>query len=158
MKEETDRLKKLVKDFFSEFKELDNNITSINLTKNSWSLKEIIGHLIDSASNNHQRFVRFQLSDHLEYPDYNRDDWLKIQKYNSMNFSDLISLFAYFNKLLENIILNIEVKCLQNKWEIDWDESSSFITLEDLIIHYIDHLGGHIIHFKERLTEIKNNT
>ncbi len=38
--------------------------------ENSWAIKEIVGHLIDSASNNHQRFIRLQYTRELTFPDY----------------------------------------------------------------------------------------
>ena len=48
-----------------------------------WSTKEIIGHLIDSASNNHQRFVRAQFSDDLVFPGYQKDEWIAVQHYQN---------------------------------------------------------------------------
>ena len=52
-------------------------------SENDWSIKEITGHLIDSASNNHQRFVRLQLLELLTFPDYGQDNihWVRIQNY-----------------------------------------------------------------------------
>ncbi len=109
---------KIINDFYTEFKNLDEKLTGINLAEDKWSLKQIIGHLIDSASNNHQRFVRMQLEDLLNYPDYKTDDWLKIENHNSMDFNDLLLLFVYFNRLIGKIIGNIRPECLQNKWKI----------------------------------------
>ena len=45
-----------------------------------WSKKEILGHLIDSASNNHQRFVRAQFTARLEFPEYEQKSWVKSQR------------------------------------------------------------------------------
>ena len=57
----------------------------------AWSAKEIIGHLIDSASNNHQRFVRLQVADGLVLPDYSQDNdaWVLIQGYQDSPWDDL---------------------------------------------------------------------
>jgi hypothetical protein len=155
MKKTADELNKVITGFFSELSIIDEAITGINLSEDKWSLKEIIGHLIDSASNNHQRFVRLKINDNLEFPDYNKDEWLNVQHHNKMPFKDLISLFLYFNKLISSIIENTDHNFLKNKWITKWDENTSYITLENLIIHYLEHLKGHIKHFNERLDEIK---
>lgn len=145
----------IIEIFRNDFSELDEGITSLKISQDKWTLKEIIGHLIDSASNNHQRFIRFQLSEVLEFPDYRGSEWLRIQKHQNMKFSELLLLFYYYNKLLANIILNIDEKCLENKWNINWDENSTFITFEKLIIHYVNHMKSHLTHFRERLSELQ---
>ncbi len=45
-------------------------------TEDHWSSKQIIGHLIDSATNNHARFVLGQLKDDLVFPGYDQDGWV----------------------------------------------------------------------------------
>ncbi len=71
-----------------------------------------------------------------------------------MDYNDLLLLFVYFNRLIGKIIGNIKPECLQNKWETKWD-NSSHITMEELVNHYIEHIKGHITHFKDRLNEIR---
>jgi hypothetical protein len=138
-----------------DFSDLDEQITSYRLDQDKWTLKEIIGHLIDSASNNHQRFIRFQLSDELEFPDYKRSEWLRIENHQKMQFNDLLSLFYFYNKLIINIVLNIDESSLKRKWNVPWDENSSYITFEDLLAHYVRHLKDHLAHFRERLMELE---
>ena len=53
----------------------------MGITPGKWSRKEIVGHLIDSASNNHQRFVRAQDSDDLICPTYDQDAFVRVQRY-----------------------------------------------------------------------------
>ncbi|MDW7690972.1 hypothetical protein R9C00_20545 [Flammeovirgaceae bacterium SG7u.111] len=57
-----------------------------------WSAKEIIGHLVDSASNNHQRFVRTSFQDHMVFEGYAQDGWVELQAYQSTKWEDLIEL------------------------------------------------------------------
>lgn len=147
-------LEEIIEIFRNDFSGLEEQITSLRISQDKWTLKEIIGHLIDSASNNHQRFIRFQLSEALEFPDYKNSEWLRIQKHQDMKFLELLSLFYYYNKLIINIILNIDEKCLKSKWFIHWDENSTFITFEKLINHYVDHMKSHLTHFRERLSEL----
>jgi hypothetical protein len=69
-----------------------------------WSPKEIIGHLIDSASNNHQRFVRAQLPDARPFDGYAQDDWVKLQRYNEADWLALVDLWAAFNLHLAQVM------------------------------------------------------
>ena len=148
-------LDNIIEFFKKDYLNLDEALTEIRVSDDKWTLKEIIGHLIDSASNNHQRFVRLKLSCEIEFPDYNNIEWLQSQNHNNMKFSELLLLFYYYNKLIVNILLNIDDKSLDNRWNIAWDENSSFITLEKLANHYVEHMKIHMTHFKERLNEIE---
>ncbi len=51
------------------------------LSPGKWSASEVIGHLIDSAANNHQRFVRAQFRDELVFPGYEQEEWVRVQGY-----------------------------------------------------------------------------
>src|SRR4029077_10226718 len=57
-----------------------------------WSKKEILGHLIDSAANNHQRFIRLQMEDQLVFPGYRQNDWVELQHYSDRAWGDLVEL------------------------------------------------------------------
>ena len=58
-----------------------------------WSAKEIIGHLVDSAANNHQRFVRAQFQDDLIFSGYAQDRWVSVQRYQDAPWQDLVTLW-----------------------------------------------------------------
>lgn len=156
MKDTAKELDNIIESFKDDYMNLNESLTEIRISDDKWTLKEIIGHLIDSASNNHQRFIRLKLSNELEFPDYKNDEWLQIHNYNNMKFSELLSLFFYYNKLMVNIIANIDEKCLNSRWNVLWDENSTFITLEKLANHYVEHIKIHFSHFMERLNEVKN--
>jgi hypothetical protein len=149
-------LNNIIELFKNDYLNLDEHLTQLRISDDKWTLKEIVGHLIDSASNNHQRFVRLKLSNELEFPDYKNAEWLQIQNHNNMKFSELLLLFFYYNKLMVNIILNIDEKSLNSRWNIAWDENSSFITLKQLANHYVEHIKIHMSHFKERLNEVES--
>jgi hypothetical protein len=63
-----------------------------------WSTKEVVGHLIDSAANNHQRFVRAQWTDDLLCPTYAQDEWVRTQRYQEAPWPDLVELFRTYNR------------------------------------------------------------
>jgi hypothetical protein len=138
---------------YVKYKGLDNDITSKRIDSDNWTLKEIIGHLIDSASNNHQRFVRLQIVDELKFPGYGKDNskWLEIAKYNEMNFSDIILLWKQYNILIGNIIKRAD----ESKWENRWlNSEGDKKTLRDLMIDYVRHLKDHVQHFEQTLEAI----
>src|SRR6478735_2142235 len=63
-----------------------------------WSKKQILGHLIDSAANNHQRFVRGQLDRDLSTPDYAGNDWVDVEQFQDRDWNDLVQLWLAYNK------------------------------------------------------------
>jgi hypothetical protein len=69
-----------------------------------WSAKEIIGHLIDSASNNHQRFVRAQFQDDLIFPGYRQDEWVASQQYQTAPWGELLDLWVSFNRHIARVM------------------------------------------------------
>ena len=77
-----------------------------------WSKKELIGHLIDSASNNHLRFIRAQFTDELVFPGYDQNEWVKVQNYQSESWHSLINLWKEFNLHLIHAIEKIPRKIL----------------------------------------------
>jgi len=143
-------LNEIVIHFFDKYIGLDEKITAVKLSDEKWSLKEIIGHLVDSASNNHQRFVRLQISNLNDFPSYHYS-WIDIENYNLMKFSDIMLLWKQFNILLCHIIKNIDENKLDNYWSVD----NKQITLKAIITDYLRHLKDHIKHFEERYTELK---
>jgi DinB superfamily len=69
-----------------------------------WSPRQIIGHLIDSASNNHQRFVRGQLQDDLVFPGYAQNDWVRIGQYQDAPWEELVTLWRAFNLQMARVM------------------------------------------------------
>ena len=63
-----------------------------------WSPKQIIGHLIDSASNNHQRFVRAAMQDDLVFPGYAQEEWVELQAYGETPWTELLTFWMAFNR------------------------------------------------------------
>jgi hypothetical protein len=150
MKDIARELSEIVSNHYEKYYNLDDQKASVILSADKWSLKEIIGHLIDSASNNHQRFVRLHINNKIDFPIYHYD-WISIENFNSMKFTDLISLWKYFNILLSHIINNVTDDKLSNIWET----GGTKLTLKFIITDYLRHIKEHIMHFEERLVELK---
>jgi len=114
----------------------------------TWSPKEVLGHLIDSAANNHQRFVRAQQTDALSLPGYEQNHWVRSQGYNDADWTHLVALWTHFNLHLADVIARIprgsySVPCTIG----DGDP----VTLEFVIVDYLRHLKHHIAQIRERL-------
>lgn len=69
-----------------------------------WSPREIIGHLIDSASNNHQRFVRALFQEDLVFPGYEQDAWVAVQAYRNAPWNELVALCMLFNSQIARLM------------------------------------------------------
>ena len=129
MKQQSNRLLELTRQF-QEFTQLEDSITTIRPSHDNWTLKEILGHLVDSASNNHQRFIRLQLLESVDFPDYQNTDWIRAGNYGSFPFTDLLNLLVYYNRLMAHIILSASDDALTHVWNVEWDQNGS-VTLDD---------------------------
>lgn len=69
-----------------------------------WCAKQILGHLIDSAANNHARFVRAQLQDDLVFDGYAQEDWVRVQKYELESWAALVDLWTEYNLHILHVI------------------------------------------------------
>src|SRR5215218_8763786 len=69
-----------------------------------WSPAEVLGHLIDSAANNHQRFVRAQFTDDLVFAGYEQNQWVSSQKYRDESWSEVIQLWSSYNLHLLHVV------------------------------------------------------
>ncbi len=147
---DTKRFKGLIDSFHEQLLKTNVVKTEIKLAEDKWSLREIIGHLIDSASNNHQRFVRLQFGDLLDFPVYDPEEWVRTQNYNNIDWDVLVALWYNYNCVLIRIIENIDEIKLRNVWV----KGEDTISLEQLINDYYKHLELHMEHFSKRRKEL----
>ena len=106
-----------------------------------WSKKEVLGHLIDSASNNHQRFVRAQLSSEIRLPEYQQEDWVRSQSYQTESWENLVQLWRSFNMHLLHVGTLIPGERLSSMCFIGTNEP---VTLEFIFIDYVRHVKHHL--------------
>lgn len=117
-----------------------------------WSPIQIIGHLIDSASNNHQRFVRAQLKKELVFPGYQQDDWVRLQAYQEADWELIVGLWINFNLHLASTMdqipamVRFQKRTEHNLQKIAWraipeDEA---VSLEYFMRDYVGHLEFHL--------------
>jgi hypothetical protein len=117
-----------------------------------WSPREVIGHLVDSASNNHQRFVRAVWQDDLVFPGYEQDEWVELQRYQDAPWHDLLVLWSSFNAHMARVMVSIpesvrmHLRLRHNLDELAWCPvpKSEPVTLEYFMADYVGHLEHHL--------------
>ena len=106
-----------------------------------WSRKEILGHLIDSAANNHQRFVRGQLDRDLALPGYAQEKWVETERFEDREWSDLTQFWLAYNRHLLHLMTHVPRERLDATIRIGGDEP---VSLEFVMVDYVRHLKHHL--------------
>jgi hypothetical protein len=106
-----------------------------------WSRKQVIGHLIDSASNNHQRFVRAAQQESLEFPGYDQAANVRIQAPQEAEWALLVTLWAAYNRYLAHVIAHLPASKLETVCHIGSGEP---VTLGFIATDYLRHLLHHL--------------
>jgi hypothetical protein len=106
-----------------------------------WSRKELVGHLIDSAGNNHQRFVRSQYQAQMSFPRYVQDEWIAAQGYRDRPWSELVELWRLYNRHLLHVMRRVPPAAFGNVCVVAADEPS---TLWHHMTDYVVHLEHHL--------------
>ncbi len=140
MKEAVQRLRSILETTPPRLEAIGESLSGTR-APGKWSKKEILGHLIDSASNNHQRFVRAQLETRISFPGYAQGLWVGAQGYQDENWSDLVQLWKCYNLHLLHVVLRIPTEKLTNTCAIGDHEP---VTLEFLVWDYVRHLEHHL--------------
>lgn len=106
---------------------------------NKWSKKEIIGHLVDSATNNHHRFVCGQFEAIPEIR-YDQNGWNKYSFYQQIDSKQIILFWTIYNSQLIELIKRIPTDNLKRQVKV----GDNLLTIEYLFIDYVEHLEHHL--------------
>ena len=118
----------------------------------AWSAKQTLGHLIDSAANNHGRFVVAQMKDDLIFPGYEQDSWVDIQNYREASWPQLVDLWTAYNLHLAHVMSSAPDEKLSQRRSQHTLQTIAFetiketepTTLEYLMKDYVAHLKHHL--------------
>ncbi|HLL77645.1 MAG TPA: DinB family protein [Pyrinomonadaceae bacterium] len=117
-----------------------------------WTPKQIVGHLVDSAANNHRRFVLGQLTDDLVFDGYAQEDWVRAQKYDAADWDTLVALWRSYNLHLAHVMAQAPEEVLRHERAAHTLDRIAFKTvpadrpaaLEYLMRDYVGHLKHHL--------------
>ena len=138
------RLLKNITDIPSKFLSFSEDELREKTAPGKWSKKEILGHLIDSAANNHHRFVKAQIEeDPFKIISYQQNSWVAVQNYDKMDSGSLVTLWKSYNHHILWIISNFDKNKLKTRWMME-DNEDSGETILFLIKDYVDHMDHHI--------------
>ena len=142
----TTEINKLIQEWEPKLASLpDETITNRRNSQNR-TIKQILGHLIDSTSNNTHRIVHLQYqSSPFTFPNYatfgNNDRWIAIQDYQNEDWTTLIQLWKFSLLHFCHLIKNVNDDKLQNEWISGPDKT---LTLKSMILEFPRHLKLHI--------------
>ncbi len=141
MKEIARQIRSLISKVEPQLSRMDHNEMGFKPDPHEWSKKEILGHLIDSATNNHQRFVRAVNKVAHQFPTYDQDEWVRIQRYNEMSWSFLVTLWSLYNSHLSHVIEGIPKDAESSPCNIGKETP---VRLEFVVRDYFRHLQHHL--------------
>jgi hypothetical protein len=141
----------LVTDWESILISLPEDIISKRRNSQHRTIKQIVGHIIDSASNNTHRIVHLQYQPPpLVFPNYatfgNNDKWIAIQDYQNEDWITLVKLWKYSLLHISHVIKNVTPETMNNEWISGPDEK---VTLKAMIIDFPRHLKLHLSEINE---------
>jgi predicted MPP superfamily phosphohydrolase len=141
----------LTKEWEPKLLVLTEEVISQRRNSQNRTIKQIVGHMVDSASNNTHRVVHLQYRElPLRFPNYatygNNDRWIAIQNYQDENWKNLVQHWKYSNLHFAHVIQQIDSEKLQNEWISDVGEK---LTLKKMVESYLPHLILHLGEIEE---------
>ena len=140
MKDLANELRAAVAEARERLEALDDE-ASLAKGPGTWSRRQILGHLIDSALNNDQRFVRAQSGEPLDFPDYAQDAWVAAHGYAERPWSDLVTLWVSLNEHLARTLELLPPERLATPCSVGGSPAQS---LEFIARDYPKHLQHHL--------------
>jgi len=106
-----------------------------------WSVKQLLGHLLDSASNNHQRFLRYQPYAQLSFPAYDQEQFVERSHYAEIDFQTLLTFWYQYNQLIFHVVSHIPAEHAASSTIKVGD--SPVMTIDELFTDYFAHMEMH---------------
>jgi hypothetical protein len=152
IQETINRLDHLLKTIPSLLEQIPEAEFKAKASPEKWSQQEIVGHLIDSATNNHQRFIRIQSENDPKIV-YEQDECVKLNHYNELSKDHLIKFWTVYNTHLLEVIKRIPEENLKRT---GLTNGANKLTLGWLINDYVIHLEYHmkqVVEFPTKVTK-----
>ncbi len=135
-------LRAAVTDALGLFAGIDEDLSRLKPRPDAWCAREIVGHLIDSASNNHRRFVIGQLPGLARFDGYEQDLWVSRQHYADESWAELVGLWAAYNRHLMHVMRHTTAAAAANSAIAP--NGSEAVSVGFLMHDYVRHLRHHV--------------
>jgi hypothetical protein len=132
-----------IDDALKLFAGIDERRTSARPRPDAWCAREVLGHLIDSACNNHRRFIVAQSADIGRFDGYDQNAWVSRQRYHDVPWRDLVALWTAYNRHLAHVIGCTPAAALgQAALSPDGSQTLTLgFIMEDYVLHLRHHVG-----------------
>ena len=145
-------LKEIIEGIQNHLFEISEEESALKMPE-KWSKKEILGHLIYSATNNLIRFVKNQKSKELVFDTYDQEQWVNAGNYQNRSWNEVINTWTHFHYHMVHLMANVPEETLIKKLNrhnldkiafrhLQKEEST---TLLYLMLDYIGHLEHHFL-------------
>jgi hypothetical protein len=133
------------------FRGVSEERTTTRTAPDAWCAREVIGHLIDSACNNHRRFIINQDADRLVVDPYQQDVWVARQRYADTPAAELVPMWVAYNRHIAHVIEAMPDEVLNRgrgpmghfSFPYSGMPASDIVTLRHLVEDYVGHIHHH---------------
>lgn len=156
MNQLANELEVAVKSAERELRSIGEEASSTKPAPAKWSPREILGHLIDSAANNHGRFVRGAIEEDLVFAGYAQNEWVTLQRYQERRWHELIDLWVAYNLHLAKVVAAIpdeSLSRLRARHNFDRIAWNAVPAAEASSLGYF--IGDYIAHMRHHLDQIR---
>ena len=155
LKENNREILRLIDEWEPKLAALPNDVITNRRNKQNRNIKQILGHVVDSASNNTHRIIHLQYQPSpLIFPDYanfgNNDRWIAIQNYQTENWNDLVQLWKYSNRHIVHLMNHVDTDKLDNEWISATGEK---VSLKAMMLDYLRHFKLHLDEINELINQ-----
>ena len=147
-------LKFIVEQAALRMSHISETLASRKPTPDMWSAKEVVGHLIDSASVNHERMLRVALADGWTLLGYPQDEFVHFDAWQSRPWVDIVTLWQAYNLHIAHLVEHLPDSSLEHRLTV----GQNTVTLKFLIEDYIAHLEHHLKQVWGRTVQIRSAT
>ena len=153
-----EQLNALVLEWEPKLSGLNPELVSVPQNKQNRTIKQIVGHMVDSASNNTHRLVHLQYRESpVEFPNYatygDNDKWIAIQNYKEEDWNALLQIWKYSHLHYIHVVKNIDPEKLGSKWIAD---AGVLVSLKEMVEDFPRHFNLHISEIKQIIKQNSN--
>ncbi|HEV8396976.1 MAG TPA: DinB family protein [Vicinamibacterales bacterium] len=124
------------------FAGIDEALSRERAQPDGWCAREIVGHLIDSACNNHRRWIVGQTPGLAKFDGYEQNEWVSRQRYVDESWSDVVALWAAYNRHLRHVISGTPAENL--RMSATASDGGGPVKVGFLMQDYVGHIRHHL--------------